>query len=36
MSRVSRATWVVVEVVEPLWAAWTTYKFVENVADQWM
>jgi hypothetical protein len=36
MPRVCRAAWVVVEVVEPLWVAWTPCKFVENVADQWM
>jgi hypothetical protein len=36
MPRVCRVAWVVVEVVEPLWEAWTPYKFVENVADQWM
>jgi hypothetical protein len=36
MPRVCRAAWVVVEVVEPLWEAWTPCKFVENVADQWM
>jgi hypothetical protein len=36
MPRVFRETWVVVEVVEPPWEAWTPYKFVENFVDQWM
>jgi hypothetical protein len=29
MPRVCRAVWVVVEVVEPPWEAWTPCKFVE-------
>jgi hypothetical protein len=36
MSMVCRETWVVVEFVEPPWEIWTPYKFVENVADQWI
>jgi hypothetical protein len=36
MQRICRAAWIVVEVVEPLWTAWTLYKFVENVAYQRM
>jgi hypothetical protein len=33
MPRVCREPWVVVEVVEPPWAAWKPCKFVENVVD---
>jgi hypothetical protein len=36
MPRVCKATWDVVEVVEPPWVAWTLCKFVENFSYQWM
>ena len=34
MPSICRATWAIVEVVEPSWAAWTPCKIAKNVADQ--